>query len=414
MVRLRLIAGLLSAALVAAGTARADGPTLAERIAAAPSGAVVHIEKGTWHGPVTIDRPMTLEGESGAVIDAGGQGSVITIDAPDVTVRGLTITGSGLSLSDEDSGVYVRQTAARARVEENRIEDNLFGVFLKGPHDALVRGNTILGRQDLRMSERGNGVHLWNAPGSQVVGNDIRYGRDGIFTTTSTKNTFAENSLRDLRFAVHYMYTNDAVIRDNVSIGNHAGYVLMFSNHIVATGNVSRGDAEHGFLFNFANDADVERNRVVEGGKKCVFIYNAHKNVFRENLFQGCEIGIQFTAGSERNAISRNAFVGNRTQVKYVGTRDVVWAEDGVGNYWSDNAAFDLDGDGIADAPYRPNGLVDQLLWRAPEAKLLMASPAFQALKWAQSAFPALLPGGVVDPAPLMQPPPETRAGDGS
>jgi nitrous oxidase accessory protein len=79
-----------------------------------------------------------------------------------------------------------------------------------------------------------------------------------------------------------------------------------------------------------------------------------------------------------------------------------------VGNYWSDNLAFDLDDDGIGDQPYRPNGLVDQVLWRAPAAKLLLSSPAMRILEWAQSAFPAVLPGGVVDPAPLMEPPPET------
>lgn len=377
---------------------------LADRIAAAAPGAVVRVEAGIHAGPLVLDKPLTLAGEDGAVIEGDGDHSVITITAPDVTVRGLTITGSGTSLADEDAGVYVTRKAANALVERNRIEGNLFGVFLKGAPAALVRDNVIAGRTDLRMSERGNGVHLWNAPGSQVVDNDIRGGRDGIFTTTSKNNTFAGNAFGDLRFAVHYMYTNDSTIRGNVSAGNHAGYVLMFSHRIDIRNNESRGDRDHGILLNYANEARVEGNRVTDGGEKCVFIYNAHKNLFRANRFEGCDIGIHFTAGSEGNTVTRNAFVGNRTQVKYVGTRDVVWAEGGVGNYWSDNAAFDLDGDGIADRPYRPNGLVDQVLWRAPAAKLLLASPAIQVLKWAQSAFPAVLPGGVVDPRPLMHP----------
>ena len=93
---------------------------------------------------------------------------------------------------------------------------------------------------------------------------------------------------------------------------------------------------------------------MVAGGEKCVFIYNSNKNVFRGNWFEGCQIGIHFTAGSERNAISGNAFIGNRTQVKYVGTRYQEWSSSGRGNYWSDNPAFDLNGDGVADQPYRP------------------------------------------------------------
>ncbi len=120
---------------------------------------------------------------------------------------------------------------------------------------------------------------------------------------------------------------------------------------------------------------------------------------------RGCQIGVHFTAGSERNAITGNAFVANRTQVMYVGTRTLDWAEAGCGNYWSDNPGFDLSGRGIADAAYRPNDVVDQVIWRAPAAKLLLNSPALQVLHWAQAAFPAIHPGGVLDSAPLMQPP---------
>lgn len=409
----RLVALVVLVTAGAAGASGALAQGLGERIAQAAPGAVLRLEDGTFQGPLVIDKPLTLEGSAGTVIKGDGDSSVITITAPDVTLRGLTIVGSGTSLAEEHAGVYVERTADKALVEDNHIDGNLFGVFLKGAPAAMVRDNVITNRTDLRMSERGNGVHLWNAPGSQVIDNRISGGRDGIFTTTSKNNTFAGNVFRDLRFAVHYMYTNDSTIRGNVSVGNHAGYVIMFSHRIRARDNVSRGDRDHGLLLNYANEARVTGNSVTEGGEKCVFIYNAHKNLFQGNRLEGCDIGIHFTAGSERNTVTANAFVGNRTQVKYVGTRDIVWAEDGVGNYWSDNAAFDLDGDGIADRPYRPNGLVDQVLWRAPAAKLLMASPAIQVLQWAQSAFPAVLPGGVVDPFPLMRPPPPAQLAKG-
>lgn len=91
-------------------------------------------------------------------------------------------------------------------------------------------------------------------------------------------------------------------------------------------------------------------------------------------------------------------------QVKYVGTRFVDWSHEGRGNYWSDNPAFDLDGNGIADRPYRPNDVMDVVLWTLPSAKALVSSPAVQMVRWAQARFPALYPGGVVDSAPLMRP----------
>jgi nitrous oxidase accessory protein len=149
---------------------------------------------------------------------------------------------------------------------------------------------------------------------------------------------------------------------------------------------------------------------VRSGPEKCVFIYNANHNKFRDNWFEGCGIGVHFTAGSEGNDITGNAFVGNRNQVKYVGTRDLDWSKGGRGNYWSDNPAFDLNGDGIADTAYRPNDLVDRVLWTAPAAKVLINSPAVQVLRWAQAQFPALYPGGVVDTHPLIAPPPRPSA----
>jgi nitrous oxidase accessory protein len=274
-----------------------------------------------------------------------------------------------------------------------------------GPEDAIARGNEVIGRRDRPFAELGSGISVWNAPGSQVLDNEIRFGRDGIFANTSKNNVFRGNRISDLRFAVHYMYTNESEVSGNVSRGNDVGYAIMFSHRLEVRDNLSEGDRDHGLLLNYANHSTVEGNLVRRGGEKCVFIYNANFNELGGNRFEGCEIGIHFTAGSEQNRITGNAFVNNRSQVKYVGTRLVDWSADGRGNYWSDNPAFDLDGDGIADNPYRPNGVVDQVLWRNPLAKLLLTSPAVQTIRWAQSQLPALQPGGVVDPAPLMRPP---------
>ena len=379
--------------------------SLRQAVAAAAPGDVLKLGPGTYGGGITIDRPLTLLGHPESRIDAGGKGSVITVSAPDVVLRGLTLVNSGASLEREDSGVFVDTSGDRVLIEGNRLEGNLIGVFLKGPEAARVRGNRIVGRGDLRMNERGNGVQLWNTPGSVVESNDLLLGRDGIFVTTSKQNVFRDNRFRDLRFAVHYMYTDDSEVSGNISRGNHVGYAIMFSHRLRVRGNVSEGDRDHGLLFNYANSSRIEDNLVRGGAEKCVFIYNANKNAFRGNRFEGCGIGIHFTAGSERNEIAGNAFIDNRTQVKYVGSREIEWSAGRRGNYWSDNPAFDLDADGIADRPYRPNGLVDQIVWRQPLAKLLLNSPALEVLRWAQSEFPTLRPGGVTDSAPLMQAP---------
>ncbi|WP_299623256.1 nitrous oxide reductase family maturation protein NosD [Pelagibius sp.] len=407
MLRLGLILILLTAplpAMAAQWEVPAEPGALTRALERAAAGDRLLLAPGTHQGPIVIDRPLTLEGGGQATIEGNGQGSVVTVAAPDVTLRDLTIVGSGSSHETIDSGVSLGRKAARAMVEGNRLLGNLYGVDIHGARDARVSANVIEGRRDHRVNQRGNGVYVWNAPGALVEGNDVRWGRDGIFVNTSRKNTFRNNRFRELRFAVHYMYADDSEVSGNLSIGNDLGFAVMFSKRVRVTDNVSIGDAEHGIMLNYANSSQVSGNLVRGGENRCLFLYNAHKNRVEGNRFEGCDIGIHFTAGSERNAITGNAFLGNRTQVKYVGSRWLDWSAEERGNHWSDFAAYDVDGDGIADTPYRPNDQMDHILWTQPAAKLLLGAPAVQLVRWAQSAFPALLPGGIVDSRPLMQP----------
>lgn len=447
------LSSCVSGLLVAAGLAS----SAAAEVIVVPSGgdlqAVAHaaadgdtiVVEGEHRGTLHISRTLSVEGKPGAVLTGPGTGSVITVTAPGTVVSGLTIRGSGTDLEAMDAGVFVEKSAAGAVIKNNRIEGNLYGIYLHGAPNAVARDNHIVGIKVGRFNEAGNGISVWNAPGAKVLDNDVRFGRDGIFVVASRNNLFKGNRFRDLRFAVHYMYTNNSEVSDNVSTNNTAGFAIMYSHRLTVKGNISEGDRDRGLLFNFANGSKITGNTVRGrllsaerwaspgmraseakehgmtapeemapatlangtrvGPEKCVFIYNANKNTFRDNVFEGCEIGVHFTAGSEGNEIVGNAFINNRNQVKYVSTRYLDWSKDGRGNYWSDNPSFDLDGDGVADSPYRPNDLVDRVLWTAPLAKVLINSPAVQIIRWAQSQFPALLPGGVVDSHPLMSAP---------
>jgi nitrous oxidase accessory protein len=408
--RVQLAAALVAAVVLAAANARAaiipvvEGGSVAEALSHAAPGDTLHLAKGVFRGGIIVDKPgLTIDGEPGATLDGNETGNVITITAPDATIRGLTIQRSGLTLIDKNSGVFVDRLGDRAHIEDNRFSDNLIAIYLDGPHDAMVRRNEIVGLQRLRRTERGPAISLWNTPGSEIIDNDVRSGRDGVFSVSSSHNVVRGNTFHDLRFAVHFMYTNDSEVVGNFSTGNEDGYVLMFSDRLNVCENVSDRDRDHGLLFNYANMSRVEDN-VTRGSDQCVFIYNANKNRFAGNWFEGCNIGVHFTAGSERNEMTGNAFVNNRTQVMYVGTKLLDWSVHGRGNYYSDNPAFDLNGDGIADTYYRPNNLMDQVIWRAPAAKLLLNSPAVQIVRWAQARFPAIHPGGVIDTAPLMRP----------
>jgi nitrous oxidase accessory protein len=119
-----LLAALLPAPAVASAATlevAAGGGNLARALRAAAPGDTLRLAPGEHWGPIAVDRPLVLEGREGAVVRGDGHGVVVTVTAPDVTLRGLEITGSGISLEAMDAGVRLERTAARAVVEGSRM-----------------------------------------------------------------------------------------------------------------------------------------------------------------------------------------------------------------------------------------------------------------------------------------------------
>ena len=282
---------------------------LNDALARAQAGDTLKLASGTYKTKLYIDKPITIEGptDRSAKIIGDRSGRTIAVHAPDVTLRSLTVSNSGLSLPAMDAGIYLEETAPRALIEHNNVLDNSVGVYIHGAAESMVRENKIVGEATLRVNERGNGVTVWNAPGAQVVDNDISKGRDGIFSNTSTNNTYKGNRFSDLRFAVHYMYTNDSEVSNNISVGNNMGYVLMFSERLKVYGNIAVGSRDQGIMLNYVNYSDINDNIINKAGK-CVFAYNANFNKIFDNHFENCQIGIHFTAAIEGTSLFNNPF----------------------------------------------------------------------------------------------------------
>ena len=375
---------------------------LAKALHGAKAGDTLVLAPGRHQGPVAVDRTVELKGSPGAIIEGDGSGSVVTVTARGVALRDLTIRKSGSRVTEYDGAILVRQGADGFVAEGNTLEENLFGIVLHGASDVRLARNVITGRTDVYETERGNSIHLWNVKRSEITGNRLSGGRDGIFVDVSHGNLIQGNDIRGVRFAVHYMNSNNGRVFDNVSTNNKLGFALMYSNRLDIRRNLSVEDDEHGLMLHSSHYGQVIDNVILHGrGEKCLFVYVSSNATIRGNRVEGCELGLHFTGGSEKGTIAGNSFVNNRTQVKYTGTVNYEWP----GNYWSDNAAFDLNGDGMADTAYRPNTIMDRLVWRYPLAKLLLSSPLMEALRVAQGQFPALMPGGIVDTHPLMSPP---------
>ncbi|MDM8347926.1 nitrous oxide reductase family maturation protein NosD [Pseudomonas sp. sp1636] len=376
---------------------------------------------GEYSGQFIIARPMHLRCAAGAVFDAQGQGNALEIAAAGVTLEGCSIRNTGRNLTEMDAGIFIRPDADGTLVRGNRIDSAGFGIFSDAASNVRILDNRIRGDDSVRSQDRGNGIHLFQATGALVSGNEVSHTRDGIYIDNSNRNVLENNTLHDLRYGVHYMYSQNNQLLNNRTYRTRTGYALMQSRMLTVVGNRSREDQGYGILMNNITYSTLENNLVTDiraattdaGGEirgnqgKALFIYNSLFNAIENNHFQNSTLGIHLTAGSEDNRISGNAFVGNQQQVKYVATRTQEWSVDGRGNYWSDYLGWDRDDDGLGDIAYEPNDNIDRLLWLYPQVRLLLNSPSIEVLRWVQRAFPVIKSPGVQDSHPLMKLPTE-------
>jgi nitrous oxidase accessory protein len=332
-----------------------------------------------------------------------GAGSVVLIRADNVTVEGFDIDGlGGGDLGRDSSGIHV--AARNVRIRGCRILNALFGVYLREAGGARVEETRIQGVRDKAAGEKGSGIHVWNTDGFELLNNEIFDVRDGFYIQSSPNGVIRGNVARDLRYGLHYMYSDDNVFEDNTFENGDAGTAVMYSRRLAFRRNRflrNRGFASVGLLLKTCDDVVAEHNLVIDNARG-VFVEGAQNNVFRENLIAGSDVAVVLFDSAVGTVFRGNAFVGNLAPLSLSGRRtDTVFD----GNYFSDNTAPDLDGDGRSDLPYRVSSLFDHLRGNLTAADLMSRSLAASTLAAAERAFPVLDPVPVVDSRPLARPP---------
>lgn len=390
-----------------------QGPytTLAEALAVARDGDVIEVHGGSYSGPLIVDRRVTLIGYDWPVVDGGGRGTVVKLAAPGIVFRGFVVRNSGDSLEEENSGIAVE--APKVIVEGNRLEGTLFGIYLSRAHSSSILGNVIQGK-DLPLPRRGDAIRIWYSDGVRIEGNIVERGRDAVLWY-SKGLILRGNTLRGGRYGLHFMYCDDAMIEENVITDNSVGVFLMYSRRLHLRRNIlayNRGPSGYGIGLKDMDDAVVEENLLLDN-RVGAFLDNSPREIesiglFRRNVFAFNDLGISLLPSVRRNHFVENSFVENQEQVDVAGGGQLegnLWTVDGRGNYWSDYAGFDADGDGVGDVPYRAERLFESLMDRHPELRLFLYSPAAQAVDFAARAFPLVRPQPkLTDDRPLMAP----------
>lgn len=387
---------------VAATLAVRPGDDLAGAIQRAAPGDVIEVARGFYRVNLLIDKPLTLRGIDRPTLSGALAGDTIRVTAPDVTIEGLIVRDSGDSLKDQNAGIYIYPGAHRAVVQRCDLTYNLFGLWIEKANDVRVEGNTITGKRDYGSSQRGNGVQLYNTTGARILNNHISFVRDALYVDVSHQAIFRGNRLHHSRYGTHYMNSYHNLWEDNDSYYNRGGLALMEVRDQVVRNNRAWGNSDHGIMLRTLQDSVIENN-VVAGNNRGFFIYDVEYATLKNNLVVDNVVGVHLAAGSTRNVVEGNDFIANREQVRYVGARDEPWGTQS-GNHWSNYLGWDRDGNGTGDVPYEANDLVDRLSWQHPSMKLLLASPAVQALRLVGHQFPILRVPSVVDPKPRMEP----------
>lgn len=377
-----------------------DAPDLQSAVEMAEPGDVVQVPEGTWKGPVRIDERITLRGEGG-VVDGGGEGTVIVVAAAGAVVEGLKVRGSGADLGAPDCCIYTEPEAKGAVVRDNDLSDCAFGIWVHETVEARIEDNRIRGRKETRVADRGNGIQLFDGTDLVVKGNVVTGARDGIYVSAVEESLIEGNRTDRQRYGVHYMYSYRNTLRNNVARHNVGGFALMESRDLVVVGNEAKDNERVGLLFRDAQNCEIRDNHLARNGQG-MFFFSSTDNEIENNRLVHNDIGVKVWAGSYRNRVSHNAFVGNRQQVFFVGSEDLVWGEEAPGNVWSDYTGWDQDGDGYGDRPYRVDSFTASLTHRYPSSVYLLRSPVLELLSHLESKLPVLRVPTVVDRSPAM------------
>jgi nitrous oxidase accessory protein len=375
--------------------------TLTQAVEESAPGDTLYVEEGVYREyEIQIEKPLTIIGSSGAIIDGEGQGSIFIIGADDVTLKGLDIRNTGRSYVHDYAAILLVKSSGFL-IENNTLDNVFFGIYLAETRGGEITGNRIES-YDRREASSGNGIHLWNSREAVIRDNIVTGMRDGIYLEFAedvriTGNLAVDNN----RYGLHYMFSDGGIYVDNTFRKNGAGVAVMYSENIEMRNNLFEhnwGTSAYGLLLKDIRNSTIEGNRFY---RNTVAIYSessSNVEIVRNHIeLNGWAVNIK--SSSARNHFRENNFIENSFDVRTDSPRNNNLFE---GNYWSGYEGYDLDRDGTGDVPYRPVSLFSIVIDRQPESLILMRSLFIHLLDMAERVAPVLTPQTLMDEQPQM------------
>lgn len=379
-----------------------DHATIAAALAAAGDGDRIVIRAGLYReSPIVVDRTVSLVGEGWPVLDGEGKHAVVVVNAPGVEVRGLVIRGAGVSHLSDNAAILF-EGVGDCTVEGNRLEENFFGIYLARSTGCTISGNTIRAA-GTREATSGNGIHIWNGGEVLIRGNRIAGHRDGIYLEFAAGTTIVDNTSEDnLRYGLHFMFSNRTVFARNSFRRNGAGVAVMYSNEVEIAENRFEdnwGSASYGLLLKEITDSEV-RGNVFRRNTVGVYSEGSSRIAVLGNRFARNGWAVTVMTNSRENRFSGNDFIANSFDVTTNGRQNFNVFD---GNHWGRYQGYDLTGDGVGDVPHRPVRLFSLIVQRNPAALTLLGSLFVDLMDVAERVLPLLTPATLVDENPRVR-----------
>ncbi len=376
--------------------------TIKEGIARAATHDTLRIKKGTYREyNIVIDKPLTLLGEDYPIIDGEDQGEIIRIVSDSVTIDGLFIKNVGTSYTTDWAAIRVVKSE-NYLIQNVVLEKLFFGIYLERSNNGRVYNNKIIG-DAVDEYNSGNGIQLWYSKNVVVDRNMVQGVRDGIYLEFSDYITIKNNvSTKNLRYGLHFMFSNDDIYTNNIFENNGAGVAVMFSKRIKMLNNTFRknwGTAAFGMLLKEINDAEISGN-TFEENTIGINIEGSNRIEYNNNNFIRNGWAVKVMGACYANTFKNNNFLYNSFDISYNSKmNDNVFDQ----NYWSEYTGYDLDKDGVGDVPYRPVKLFSYIVNRTPETIILLRSLFMDIIDFSEKVSPVFTPDNLLDANPLMK-----------
>lgn len=376
--------------------------TIREAVFSSLNGDTVIVTKGIYNeGTIIINKAIVLLGSGNPVITGDNKHEIIKVLSDNVVIQGFTFKDAGINFIYENAAIKL-DSARNCTIEKNMFVNNFFGIYLSKSTSCKIIDNELQAFQK-RESYSGNGIHLWQCRDMLIKGNNITGHRDGIYFEF-VKNSLIERNKSEgnIRYGLHFMFSDSCSYSDNYFAKNGAGVAVMFTKNVLMYNNLFEnnwGGAAYGLLLKDISDSRIYKNRFVKNSSG-VYYEGCNRVQTEQNDFIENGWALRLMANSMDNKFTANNFIGNTFDVTTNSTRNYNVFE---GNYWSEYKGYDLDKNGIGDVPYRPVKYFSYISEKVRPSLILIRSLFTELINLAENIFPTIAPDGLIDTKPVMK-----------